>query len=264
MMLRQKPKSNKKKKSTAPPGMVRLQKVLSEAGIDSRRKCEEMILEGAVTVNGRTIMELPAFVNPEQDDIRVNGRSIQSQQKVYYLLHKPKNVICTNFDPQGRRKAIDYIDCRERIFCVGRLDSDTTGAIFLTNDSVLSNRLSHPKFELPKTYEVVVRGRIEGEDIEKIKTGVWLSEGKTEKASVKVLHRNNLETTFEVRLSQSLNRQIHRIVARLGYKVKSLKRTHIGKIQMKGLAAGCYRMLTAAEVKYLYKATKTEEGTVAE
>ncbi len=261
MMLRQKPKAKtKQKKSTAPEGMVRLQKVLSDAGIDSRRKCEEMILEGAVTVNGRTVMTLPAFVNPETDDIRVNGRGIQSQKKVYYLFHKPKNVICTNFDPQGRRKAIDYIDCRERIFCVGRLDSDTTGAILLTNDSVLSNRLTHPKYELPKTYEVVVRGRVEGEAIEKMKSGVWLSEGKTEKASIKVLHRNNLETTFEIRLSQSLNRQIHRIIARLGYKVKSLKRTQIGKIQMKGIAPGCYRMLTAAEVHYLYKTTEAQDS----
>jgi pseudouridine synthase len=261
MMYRQKSKQSKKqKKTTAPPGMVRLQKVLSEAGIDSRRNCEELILNGAVSVNGRTIMELPAFANPEVDDIRVNGQRLQRQEKVYYLFHKPKNVICTNFDPQGRRKAIDYIDSRERIFCVGRLDSDTTGVILLTNDSVLSNRLSHPKFELPKTYEVVVRGRIDGEAIEKMKSGVWLAEGKTEKASLKVIHRNNLETTFEVRLSQSLNRQIHRIIARLGYKVKSLKRTHIGKIQMKGIAPGCYRLLTASEVQYLYKVTEGEES----
>jgi pseudouridine synthase len=261
MMYRQKP-NKKQKKSTAPPGMVRLQKVLSEAGIDSRRNCEELVLNGAVSVNGRTIMTLPAFVNPDADDIRVNGRRLEKQEKVYYLFHKPKNVICTNFDPQGRRKAIDYIDCRERIFCVGRLDSDTTGAILLTNDSELSNRLSHPKFEMPKTYEVVIRGRMDSEAVEKIKSGVWLAEGKTEKSSIKILRRNNLETTFEIRLGQSINRQIHRIMARVGFKVKSLKRTHIGKIQMKGIGPGCYRLLTASEVRYLYKATEGEDSKI--
>jgi 23S rRNA pseudouridine2605 synthase len=249
-----------KKAQTLAPGMVRLQKVLAAAGIDSRRNCEDLILEGAVSVNGRTIMALPAFVNPETDDIRVNGRRLAPAHKVYYLLNKPKNVICTNFDPQGRRKAIDYIDCNERIFCVGRLDADTTGAIIVTNDSELANRMTHPKFELQKTYEVSLRGRVEGEAIEKIKTGVWLSEGKTQKASVKVIHRNNLETVLEVKLGQSLNREIHRIMARVGFKVKGLKRTFIGNLRLKGLGPGAWRSLTSSEVQYLYKATQTEKA----
>lgn len=240
--------------------MVRLQKVLAAAGIDSRRNCEELILDGAVSVNGKTIMTLPAFVNPDNDDIRVHGRRLAPAQKVYFLLHKPKNVICTNFDPQGRRKAIDYIDTNQRIFCVGRLDADTTGAIFVTNDSELANRMTHPKFELQKTYEVTLRGRVEGETIEKIKTGVWLSEGKTQKASVKVIARNNIETVLEVKLGQSLNREIHRIMARLGFKVKGLKRTFIGNIRLKGLGPGQWRHLTSSEVEYLYKATQAEKA----
>jgi 23S rRNA pseudouridine2605 synthase len=239
--------------------MVRLQKVLAAAGIDSRRNCEELILDGAVSVNGRVISTLPAFVNPDSDDIRVHGRRLAPSQKVYFLLNKPKNVICTNFDPQGRRKAIDYIDCNERIFCVGRLDADTTGAIIVTNDSELANRMTHPKFELSKTYEVGLRGRVEGETIEKIKTGVWLSEGKTQKASVKVLARNNLQTILEVKLGQSLNREIHRIMARVGFKVKGLKRTFIGNIRLKGLGPGEWRHLTGSEVEYLYKATQAEK-----
>jgi 23S rRNA pseudouridine2605 synthase len=249
-----------KQEPSLAPGMVRLQKVLAQAGIDSRRNCEELILDGAVTVNGRTVGTLPAFVNPETDDIRVHGRRLAPSQKVYFLLNKPKNVICTNFDPQGRRKAIDYIDCNERIFCVGRLDADTTGAIIVTNDSELANRMTHPKFELPKTYEVSLRGRVEGEIIEKIKTGVWLSEGKTQKASVKVIARNNLETVLEVKLGQSLNREIHRIMARLGFKVKGLKRTFIGTIRLKGLGPGEWRHLTSSEVESLYKATHAEKA----
>jgi 23S rRNA pseudouridine2605 synthase len=259
---RQQKRRPQKKEQTLAPGMIRLQKVLAQAGIDSRRNCEELILDGAVSVNGRVISTLPAFVNPETDDIRVHGRRLAPSQKVYYLLNKPKNVICTNFDPQGRRKAIDYVDCNERIFCVGRLDADTTGAIIVTNDSELANRMTHPKFELPKTYEVTLRGRLEGEVIEKIKTGVWLSEGKTQKASVKVLARNNLQTILEVKLSQSLNREIHRIMARVGFKVKGLKRTFIGNIRLKGLGPGAWRPLTSSEVQYLYKATQAEKTLI--
>jgi 23S rRNA pseudouridine2605 synthase len=251
-------KKTGKPERQAPAGMIRLQKILAEAGIDSRRNCEELILDGAVSVNGHTLSDLPAFANPETDDIRVHGRRIHQPQRVYYLLNKPKNVICTNFDPQGRRKALDYIDCAERIFCVGRLDNDTVGALLLTNDSELANRLTHPKFELPKTYEVAIRGKVEGEAIEKIKKGVWLAEGRTERASVKVLGRNNLETTLEITLSQSLNRQIRRVFARVGFKVKSLKRTCIGNIRLKGLGPGAWRLLTASEVQYLYAATEAK------
>jgi 23S rRNA pseudouridine2605 synthase len=257
MFKRQVKKSGKQSPA---PGMVRLQKVLAQAGVDSRRNCEELILDGAVTVNGTVVSTLPVFVNPEVDDIRVHGRRLQKPQRVYFLLNKPKNVICTNFDPQGRRKAIDYIDCPERIFCVGRLDADTTGAILVTNDSGLANRLTHPKFELPKTYEVTLRGKMEGDAIEKIKKGIWLSEGKTQRAAVKVLGRNNLETVLEITIRQGLNRQIRRTMARVGFKVKSLRRTHIGNIRIKGLGPGAWRPMTASEVRYLYAATESNNG----
>ncbi len=247
----------RKEESRAQSGLVRLQKILASAGIDSRRKCEELIREGAVSVNGQIIQELPAFADPQRDDIRVNGQRIRKPQKVYFLLNKPKGVICTNFDPQHRRRAIDLIDCSERIFCVGRLDADTTGAVILTNDSELTNKLTHPRYELPKTYEVVVRGRMEGQDVEKLKKGVWLSEGKTGAASVKILRKTNLETTLEISIRQGLNRQIRRTLAALGYKVKSLKRTQIGDIVLKGIPAGGYKRLTAAQIAYLKRATES-------
>ena len=258
------PRKNTKKKtsnktSQVPEGMQRLQKILASAGVDSRRKCEELILEGSVTVNGKVVAELPAFANPDTDDIRVDNQRIKKTEKVYFLLNKPKGVICTNADPMGRRKAVDLIDCHERIFCVGRLDADTTGLIILTNDSELTNRLTHPRYELPKTYHVKVRGRMEGEAVEKLKKGVWLSEGKTERAAVKVLKKTHTETLLEVSIRQGLNRQIRRTFAHLGYKVKSLKRTQIGNIVLKGIAVGSYKRMTKAQVAYLKNATSLEK-----
>ncbi len=189
----------------------RLQKVLAAAGIDSRRKCEELILEGAVRVNRKVVDKLPAFADPEKDIITVDGKKIQAAQKAYFLLNKPKGVICTNYDPQGRKKAIDIIPTRQRIFCVGRLDIDTSGIIILTNDSILANRLTHPRFGLAKTYVVRVKGQIAGEAVEKLKKGVWLAEGKTARASVKILKRSHKESLIEITIRQGLNRQIRRM-----------------------------------------------------
>jgi len=231
----------------------RLQRILAAAGVDSRRKCENLILEGAVSVNGKVINQLPAFANPQTDDIRVHGTRILRPQKHYFLLNKPKNVICTNVDPHGRKRAIDLIECQARVFCVGRLDSDTTGAILITNDSDLTNRLTHPKYKVPKTYEVRVEGKMESPDIEKLKKGVWLSEGKTAGAFVKVLKRNHLETILEVVINQGLNRQIRRSFARVGFKVKSLKRVKIGNLSIKGIPIGSYKVLTESQIKRLLK-----------
>ena len=138
----------------------RLQKILAAAGIASRRNCEELILEGCVRVNRKVVDTLPAFADADKDVITVNGRKIQAAKKVYYLLNKPKGVICTNADPEGRKKAIDIIKAQQRIFCVGRLDIDTTGLIILTNDSELTNVLTHPRYELPKTYVACIKGMI--------------------------------------------------------------------------------------------------------
>lgn len=230
----------------------RLQRILAAAGVDSRRKCEDLILEGAVTVNGKIVDQLPAFADPQTDDIRVHGNRIPRPQQCYFLLNKPKNVICTNSDPQGRKRAIDLIDCQERIFCVGRLDADTTGAILLTNDSKLANHLTHPRYKVPKTYEVKLRGRMDSSDIEKLKKGVWLAEGKTAGASVKILRRSCNETLVQVVINQGLNRQVRRSVARLGYKVKALKRLKIGDLTIKGIPTGSYRELTQNQIRGLF------------
>jgi pseudouridine synthase len=232
----------------------RLQKVLAAAGVDSRRKCEELILSGVVRVNRKVVDELPAFVDPENDAITVHGKRIRPARKVYFLLNKPKGGICTNRDPQGRRKAIDLVRTAERIFCAGRLDADTTGVIILTNDSELANRLAHPRYGLAKTYVVGIKGRIAGEQIDKLKRGIWLAEGKTGRASAKILKRGHRESLIEVTIRQGLNRQVRRMLAKVGLPVKSLTRARIGRLNARGLGVGKFRTLTKAEVTYLKKA----------
>jgi 23S rRNA pseudouridine2605 synthase len=198
---------------------------------------------------------LPAFVDPEKDVITVNGKRVRTEQKVYFLLNKPKGVICTNFDPQGRKRAIDLVPCRQRIFCVGRLDVDTTGLIILTNDSDLTNRLTHPRYEVPKTYVVRVKGYIDDAALERLKKGVWFAEGKTGEASVQILNRGHQESLVEITIREGLNREIRRMLARVGLPLKSLKRTRIGSITDKGIGVGRFRPLTNAELQYLRKVT---------
>lgn len=228
---------------------------MAAAGVESRRNCEELILSGVVRVNRKVVDELPVFADPDVDMITVNGRRIRESQKVYYLLNKPKGIICTNRDPQGRKKAIDLINTTERIFCIGRLDIDTTGAIILTNDTELANKLTHPKFGLEKVYLVGVKGKITVEAVEKLKKGIWLAERKTSKAKVKVIKSSYSQSFLQITISEGLNRQIRRMVAKTGYKVSSLKRIQIGKLGIRGIGTGRYRKLSGPEVGYLKKVT---------
>ncbi|MFI4910724.1 MAG: pseudouridine synthase [Sedimentisphaeraceae bacterium JB056] len=239
---------------------TRLQRIMAAAGVASRRKCEEMILEGVVSVNNIMVNELPAFADPEKDVIKVNGRKIEKESKVYFLLNKPKGFICTSSDPYGRKKVLDIVSVKQRVFCVGRLDADTTGAIILTNDNELANRLTHPRYELPKTYEVLVKGVVNAEVLDKLKRGVWLSEGKTERSSIKVLKKGPQESLIEMTIRQGRNRQVRRMFARVGLKVKKLKRSQIGVITLKGIGVGNYKPLTGRQISYLRRATKLEKG----
>ena len=227
----------------------RLQKVMASAGVASRRQCEELILQGAVSVNGKVVDQLPAFADPAVDTITVSGRRLKQPERVYFLLHKPKNVISTSQDPQGRRSAVDLVPTSERVYCVGRLDADTTGLLILTNDAELTNLLTHPRYEVPKTYVAKVVGQVDERAIERLKKGIWLAEGKTETAAVKVLKGGRDES-----IRQGLNRQIRRMLARVGLDVRSLKRTRIGNLRIEGLGAGQYRLLTPAEVTALRRA----------
>ncbi len=232
----------------------RLQKVMAAAGVASRRQCEELILEGVVRVNGQVVDTLPAFVDPDVDVVIVNGRRLKQAQRVYFLLNKPKGVICTSRDPQGRPRAVDLVHTRERVFCVGRLDADTTGLIILTNDPDLTNLLTHPRYKVPKTYVAKVAGRVDSAALGKLRKGVWLAEGRTARAEVKVLKRGHHDSLLEITIEQGLNRQVRRMLASVGLPVQSLKRTRIGPLRLEGLAVGKHRPLSRAEVAALRRA----------
>ena len=233
----------------------RLQKILASAGVASRRKCEQLICDGAVLVNKEVIDRLPAFADPDKDVITVNGRKIKQAPKVYFLLNKPRGVVCTNSDPRGRKKAIDLVPNRQRVYCAGRLDADTTGLILITNDSELTNRLTHPRYELPKTYIATVKGQVKAEQVEKLKRGIWLADAKTKRSSVKMLKHGPNESVLQLVIRQGLNRQVRRMLAKVGLRVKSLKRIKIGTVNIKGLGVGKFRPLSKSELTYLRKAT---------
>ncbi|MCE5326960.1 MAG: rRNA pseudouridine synthase [Planctomycetaceae bacterium] len=236
----------------------RIQKVLADAGVDSRRAVEEMVIEGRVRVNGKTVAALPHFVEPG-DRIDVDGRAVRwerREEKFYFLLNKPKGVVCTQFDPQGRRRAVDLLgDVGSRVYCVGRLDIESTGLIILTNDGELTNQLTHPRYGVLKTYIAEVDGMVSGEKIDRIKAGAMHIDGKRVGPSrVSVLARDHNTTLLQITLNESRNREIRRMLAQVGHEVKRLKRVAIADITDKGVKIGNFRQLSPAEVQSLRKA----------
>jgi len=233
---------------------MRIHKALANAGVASRRAVEEMILDGRISVNGKLVIELPCFVDLDADEVRVDGRRVRGhkQKNVYYLLNKPRGVVCTQSDPQGRPRAIDLIpEIRERVYCVGRLDVDSTGLILLTNDGELTEQLTHPRYGVRKVYAVEVDGRPTADAIARLKAGMHLEGKRTQKASVKMLRRSAQRSLLAIGLSEGRNREIRRLLARLGHRVRRLKRTAIGPVTDRGLKIGNWRRLHPAEVKAL-------------
>ena len=213
-----------------------------------------------IQVNGKVVRQLPVLVDPLVDDIRVEGRRLRKAKLVYYLLHKPKGVLCTNSDPAGRVRAVDLLrGVKQRVYPVGRLDAGSTGLLLMTNDGALAEHLTHPRYGIEKTYRATVVGRISGANVEKVKRGVWLAEAKTQPARVKVVHRGHQESVLEIKLREGRNRHIRRVLARLGHKVVKLKRTQIGKLSLRGLGPGSFRALTFKELAMLRKTVKSEE-----
>ena len=236
-------------------GKQRIQKVLSRYGVASRRAIEEMVAEGRISLNGRRVDRLPCFVDPEIDEIRLDGQTLRlapDRRKVYYLLNKPRGVVCTQADPAGRHRAVDLVPHPAgRIYCVGRLDKESTGLIILTNDGQLTEYLTHPKHGVMKTYVVDADGSVTGDQIEKLRKGVHIDGKRTQGVWIKVLRRRIKTTSLEIRLTEGRNREIRRMLARLGNKVRRLKRTAIGPLTDHGLKTGNYRVLTPREVARL-------------
>ncbi len=235
--------------------MERLQKILARAGLGSRRQCEELILQGRVTVDDRVVRELGSKADPETQEIRVDGERIRPEKPVYFLFYKPKGVLCTNYDPSGRLRVVDFFTgVAQRVFPVGRLDRASEGLMIVTNDGEFANLLTHPRHGVPKTYVVQVAGEPSDEDLKKLTKGIWLSDGRVRADQVRRLKRQGKSRWLEIVLSQGRNRQIRRMLARLGHKVMKLKRTKIGPISDPSLKPGQYRPLRPDELQALREA----------
>lgn len=230
----------------------RIQKLLARAGYGSRRKCEEILTAGRVKVDGVVVTELGAKARLAEEEVTVDGRHVRPEEPVYYLLHKPKGVLCTVDDPQDRRTVLDFFpEEKRRIFPVGRLDYESTGAVILTNDGRLTQLLTHPRYGVEKTYEVRVRGIVDDFALNRLRGGVHLSEGKTMPAKVWVLRRKDNETELGLTIHEGRNRQIRRMFAALDFKVRGLSRKRIGAVSLKGLGRGQARRLTTHELEQL-------------
>lgn len=233
--------------------MERLQKYLSSCGIASRRKSEELILAGKVKVNGKVVTELGTKVS-EKDEVEVENMEVYRKEKEYYLLYKPEKTICSVSDEKGRTTIVDLIETDEKIFPVGRLDYDTTGLILLTNDGELTNKLTHPKGFVEKTYIAKVSGIVTGKEIHELEEGIELEGVKTKKARAKLkkIDKKNNKSYVELTITEGRNHQVKNMFAALGHKVLKLKRISYAFFNLEGMKIGEYRRLTAKEVKQLY------------
>lgn len=239
--------------------MERLQKVIAHAGVASRRKAEELIKQGKVAVNGKVVTELGLKVS-SKDYIEVNGIKIEQEEPVYFLLYKPRGVISTVSDDKNRKTVLDFFpEINKRIYPVGRLDYDTSGLLLLTNDGEFANLLTHPKYEIDKTYIAKVKGIPTRVDLKKLQKGVRLEDGLTRPAKVKFLSgdRKKNSAIIEITIHEGRNRQVRRMFEQIGYPVVKLKRERFAFLTLNGLTAGEYRPLTPHEVKRLIALAQT-------
>lgn len=237
---------------------VRLNKFLAERGVASRRRCDELIAGGLVMVDDQVVTRLGTRIDPARAKVEVDGVVLKPQaDRRYYLLNKPRGVVCTNEVREARPRAIDLIDDpdRGRIYTVGRLDEESEGLILLTSDGEFAQRVAHPRYGVTKTYLVKLRGRVDGPDIERLRKGVHLAEGRTGGARLRVIKRTGQWTQMEVTLSEGRNREIRRIFAAVGHKVQTLKRVRIGELTDRRLKPGQWRPLLRAEVRALAQAS---------
>lgn len=235
---------------------IRLQKFLANSGVASRRKCEELILEGKVSVNGQIVKELGTKVNPAVDKVEYCGNPVFSSNKfVYILLNKPIGYVTTAKDQFDRDSVLDLVKVKERVVPVGRLDMYTSGALILTNDGDFVYKVTHPKHEITKTYTVTVRGVIENDAVEKLRNGVEIEDYKTRPAKVKILKTDEEKniSRLEITIHEGKNRQVRKMCEAVGSKVVALHRSKIGDIGVKDLKLGTWRYLKDFEVKKILK-----------
>ena len=232
-------------------GRIRLNKYISTAGIASRRKADQLIEEGKVTVNGKVVATLGVKIDPERDEVFVNGHQVVVlDEPVYLVFNKPKDCITTASDERGRTTIFDYVKVKERVFPIGRLERNTTGVLLLTNDGELANRLMRPKFEIEKAYNVGLDKPMLPQDAEKLSKGIRLSDGKTKPAQIYSVPGGKNKIVGIV-IHEGRNRQIPRMFAALGYEVEKLDRVGYAHITYEGLKRGAFRRLTKGELHRL-------------
>jgi 23S rRNA pseudouridine2605 synthase len=240
-------------------GLVRLHKLLARSGVASRRKCEELMLEGEVTVDGEVVTRLGTKVDPLTAVIRVSGQRLPPvSPHVYLVLYKPTGVVSTMSDPQGRPTISDLVaDRPERLFHVGRLDTDTAGLLLLTNDGVFAQRMAHPSYEVDKTYVAEVDGRVSKTTVEQLLAGVELDDGPVTVSTARVVGQGVQDRSIiELVIHEGRNRIVRRLLDQLGHPVRKLTRIAIGPVQLTGLKAGELRDLTNDELGALLDAAK--------
>lgn len=234
----------------------RLQKYLAQCGVASRRKCEELILQGRVQVNGVTVTELGTKINPEKDKIKFDGKDIKQAKKlVYILLNKPIGYVTTADDQFGRDTVLDLFKVKERIVPVGRLDMYTSGALILTNDGDFVYQVTHPKHEIEKTYTVTIKGIVQNSEVEQLRNGIKIDDYITKPARVKILKTDTEKdiSRLEITIHEGKNRQVRKMCEAVGRKVLALHRSKIGGIGVKDIELGKWRYLTANEVQQILK-----------
>ena len=232
---------------------MRINKFLSSLGIASRRAIDKYIEEGRIKVNG--VIVSTGIDVTEEDEIYIDNKKIETnriEEKVYFMLNKPLEVLSASSDDRGRKTVVDLIKTDKRIFPIGRLDYMTSGLILLTNDGELFNRLVHPKSEIYKKYYIKVFGEVKKEEIEELKKGVLLEDGKTLPAKVSGIKYDKNKTSMYISIREGRNRQIRRMIEKFGYKVLMLRREKIGELSLGDLKEGKYRELTREEIEYLY------------
>lgn len=237
--------------------MERLQKVIANSGLTSRRKAEELIVSGKVKVNGEVITSLGTKVK-DNDEIEVNGNIISKEDKVYYILNKPRGVITSTSDEHDRTTVVNLIEDDKRIYPVGRLDYDTTGLLILTNDGELANKLMHPKNEIDKVYVAKINGMLNPKELMTLKSGVIIDGTKTRRARVKIRkYDKNTDTSIvEITIHEGKNHQVKKMFEAVNHEVLKLKRERIAFLDLTGLKSGEYRKLNPKEVAKLYALDK--------
>lgn len=236
---------------------VRINKILANLGIGSRREIDKLVNEKKIKINGK-IIESGEKISYD-DIVEINGKIIKlekKEEKKYFLLNKPVGIISASKDDRGRKTVIDLVKTSKRIYPVGRLDYNTEGLIILTDDGELFNRIIHPRKEVYKTYVAEVSGFLRDENIEKLRKGIPLEEGMTLEAQVNLLSRSKIKSIIEIAIREGRNRQIRRMLEFVGNRVDKLKRIKIGELSIEGLEIGSYRELTPREVEYLYSLGK--------